>query len=164
MTILKALRLNNEDGIAAVEAVFTIPAIIYILLVIVGFYQYVGNDSVLNYNITRAVQLFDYDSIERENNVELSKLKFLQNLNHNINTNVITISADSLEFSCFQDVNDLIYRINNMECNQSNLKKTNLILVYFEFDYKKFSRLFSSIYPSVFLDMKRELVIVNEIY
>ena len=164
MKILNIPHLNDEDGIAAIEAVFTIPIIIYILIVTVGFFQYVGNESLLNYNITRAVQLFDYKSIEKEDNVELSKSNFLKELNHKVNTNVININSNSLKFICFQSVDDLVDRKNELECNQSNIKKTNLILISFDFDYKRFSWLFSTIYPSAFLDMKRELVIVNEIY
>uniref|UniRef100_UPI000B2E06D6 hypothetical protein n=1 Tax=Vibrio campbellii TaxID=680 RepID=UPI000B2E06D6 len=77
---------------------------------------------------------------------------------------VINISSSSLKFTCFQSVDDLVDRKNELECNQSNIKKTNLIFISFYFEYKRFSSLFSTIYPSAFLDMKRELVIVNEIY
>ncbi len=164
MKILNIPLLNDEEGIAAIEAVFTIPIIIYILVVIVGFFQYVGNESVLNYNITRAVQLFDYKSIEKDDQLELSKSNFLKVLNNKVNTNVIDINSDSIEFTCFQYVNDLVNRNNGLECNQANIKRTTLILISFEFDYKRFSWLFSTIYPSAFLDMKRELVVVNEIY
>lgn len=164
MKISNIQSLSNEDGIAAIEAVFTIPIIIYIMIVIVGFFQYVGNESLFNYNITRSVQLFDYKSIEREDNVELLKTNFLKELNHKVNTNVIDVDDRSLVFTCFQNIDDLVERKNELECNQSNIKKTNIILIYFELDYKRFSWLFSTIYPSTFLDMKRELVIVNEIY
>lgn len=164
MKILNIRKLNDEHGLASVEAVFIIPIIIYIFIVIVGFFQYVGNESVLNYNITRSIQLFDYKSIEKNNDLELSKLNFLKVLNHNVNKNVINVDPDSLEFTCFQYVDDLVNRENDILCNQSNIKKTNLILVSFNFDYKRFSWLFSMLYPSAFLDMKRELVIVNEIY
>ncbi len=164
MKILNIPLLNDEEGIAAIEAVFTIPIIIYILVVIVGFFQYVGNESVLNYNITRAVQLFDYKSIEKDDQLELSKSNFLKVLNNKVNTNVIDINSDSIEFTCFQYINDLVNRNNGLECNQANIKRTTLILISFEFDYKRFSWLFSTIYPSAFLDMKRELVVVNEIY
>lgn len=164
MKILNIPLLNDEEGIAAIEAVFTIPIIIYILVVIVGFFQYVGNESVLNYNITRAVQLFDYKSIEKDDQLELSKSNFLEVLNNKVNTNVIDINSDSIEFTCFQYIDDLVNRNNGLECNQANIKRTTLILISFEFDYKRFSWLFSTIYPSAFLDMKRELVVVNEIY
>lgn len=164
MKILNIPLLNDEEGIAAIEAVFTIPIIIYILVVIVGFFQYVGNESVFNYNITRAVQLFDYKSIEKDDQLELSKSNFLKVLNNKVNTNVIDINSDSIEFTCFQYINDLVNRNNGLECNQANIKRTTLILISFEFDYKRFSWLFSTIYPSAFLDMKRELVVVNEIY
>ncbi len=164
MKILNIPLLNDEEGIAAIEAVFTIPIIIYILVVIVGFFQYVGNESVLNYNITRAVQLFDYKSIEKDDQLELSKSNFLKVLNNKVNTNVIDINSDSIEFTCFQYIDDLVNRNNGLECNQANIKRTTLILISFEFDYKRFSWLFSTIYPSAFLDMKRELVVVNEIY
>uniref|UniRef100_UPI000AB0EDE5 hypothetical protein n=1 Tax=Vibrio campbellii TaxID=680 RepID=UPI000AB0EDE5 len=100
----------------------------------------------------------------KEDNVELSKSNFLKELNHKVNTNVININSNSLKFTCFQSVDDLVVHKNELECNQSNIKKTNLILISFDFDYKRFSWLFSTIYPSAFLDMKRELVIVNEIY
>lgn len=164
MKRLNIPRLNNEDGIAAIEAVFTIPIIIYIFIVIVGFFQYIGNESLLNYNITRSVQLFDYKSIKIDNNVEMAKSNFFKELNHKVNTNIIDIDFDSLDFICFENIDDLVNRRNKLECNKNNIKKSNLILVFFEFDYKRFSWLFSTIYPSAFLYMKRELVIVNEIY
>ena len=164
MRRLNIPRLNNEDGIAAIEAVFTIPIIIYIFIVIVGFFQYVGNESLLNYNITRSVQLFDYKSIKIDDNVEMAKSNFFKELNNKVNTNIIDVDFDSLDFICFENIDDLVNRRNKLECNKTNIKKSNLILIFFEFDYKRFSWLFSTIYPSAFLYMERELVIVNEIY
>ncbi|EDP59609.1 hypothetical protein [Vibrio sp. AND4] len=164
MKILSTQHLNDEDGIASIEAIFTIPIIIYIFILIAGFFQYVGNESVLNYNITRAVQLFDYSSIEKDNSLDQSKANFLKVLNEDVNRNYISINSSSLNFRCFKNVDDLAERTNEMDCSQSNINNTNLILISFDFDYKSFSQLFSTIYPSAFLGMERELVIVNEIY
>ncbi|AUI85069.1 hypothetical protein BS333_00980 [Vibrio azureus] len=155
-------KLTSESGSASVEAIFTIPILIYILIVMVGFLQYVHNESIFNYNITRALHLFDYNSIVIDNDLDASKLKFIESLNYNLNQSVINLDEDSLRFDCFDDLNSLINSSYSIECNRSTIGESQVIRISFQLDYKRFSWLFSKIFPDDFLGLSRELIILNE--
>ncbi|GEM76012.1 hypothetical protein [Vibrio sagamiensis] len=155
-------KLTSESGSASIEAIFTIPILIYILIIIVGFLQYIHNESIFNYNITRALHLFDYNSIIIDDDLHTSKLKFIESLNHNLNQSVIDLDENSLRFDCFNDLNSLLSNSYSIECNRNNIGESQVIRISFQFDYKRFSWLFSKIFPDNFLGMDRELIIFNE--